>query len=65
VILLRTDLFEIYDIQEKNKFVSRMIRLKWEERELQMLMRTRLCANEALQNVSKLAREPDSLSSCL
>jgi GTPase SAR1 family protein len=41
LVLLRTDLYSIYDIQEKNKFVSRTIRLEWEQQGLidQLLQR--------------------------
>jgi hypothetical protein len=44
-VFLRTDLFELYDIQEKNKLVSRTLTLDWSEDEwLQVLMR-RVLAN--------------------
>lgn len=46
VIFLRTDLFELYDIQEKNKLVSRTLTIEWTEEEwLQVLVR-RVLANE-------------------
>jgi hypothetical protein len=31
-VFLRTDLFELYDIQEKNKLVSRTLTLDWEKK---------------------------------
>jgi hypothetical protein len=58
-VLLRTDLFEIYDIQEKNKFVSRMIRLEWTRQELLEFLVARLCANLGLALLGKLLdRQP-------
>ncbi|KOY50111.1 hypothetical protein [Streptomyces sp. XY332] len=46
VVFLRTDLFELYDIQEKNKLVSRSLVLEWSEEDwLQVLIR-RVFANE-------------------
>lgn len=60
LVLLRTDLFEIYDIQEKNKFVSRMIRLDWTKSELLALMRARLCGNDALVGVCALSDTIDA-----
>ncbi|WP_369776571.1 P-loop ATPase, Sll1717 family [Streptomyces sp. R33] len=40
VVFLRTDLFELYDIQEKNKLVSRSLVLEWSEEDwLQVLIR--------------------------
>ncbi|MFG2193549.1 hypothetical protein [Streptomyces sp. NPDC048639] len=31
VVFLRTDVFELYDSQEKNKLVSRSLELAWSE----------------------------------
>ncbi|MGW4640925.1 P-loop ATPase, Sll1717 family [Sphaerisporangium sp. NPDC004334] len=46
VLFLRTDLFELYDIQEKNKLVSRSLTLEWSEEDwLRMLIR-RAFANQ-------------------
>jgi hypothetical protein len=46
VLFLRTDLFELYDIQEKNKLVSRSLVLEWSEEDwLRMLIR-RVFANQ-------------------
>ncbi len=48
VLFLRTDLFELYDIQEKNKLVSRSLILEWSEEDwLRMLIR-RVFANQPL-----------------
>ena len=45
VLFLRTDLFELYDIQEKTKLVSRMLTLEWSEEEWLQLLVNRLFAN--------------------
>jgi hypothetical protein len=53
VLFLRTDLFELYDIQEKNKLVSRTLTLDWSEEEwLQVLVR-RVLANDPFQRLAK------------
>ena len=51
VVLLRTDLFELYDIQEKNKFMSRTVRLEWRRDDLRKLLLHRLFSNDDLQKV--------------
>jgi len=51
VVLLRTDLFELYDIQEKNKFVSRTVRLGWSRDELRKQLLKRLFSNSDLSAV--------------
>jgi ABC-type cobalamin/Fe3+-siderophores transport system ATPase subunit len=51
VVLLRTDLFELYDIQEKNKFVSRTVRLDWTREELRKQLLQRLFANVGLRAI--------------
>lgn len=53
-VLLRTDLYEIYDIQEKTKLVSRTIRLGWTERELLEMIRARIVANAALERIREI-----------
>ncbi|MFI5495251.1 P-loop ATPase, Sll1717 family [Actinoplanes sp. NPDC051859] len=59
VVLLRTDLFELYDIQEKNKLVSRRLMLEWSEEDwLQVLVR-RVLANESLAWVADRLKLPD------
>jgi len=53
VVFLRTDLFELYDIQEKNKLVSRSLALDWSEEDwLQVLIR-RVFANEPLARLAR------------
>jgi energy-coupling factor transporter ATP-binding protein EcfA2 len=51
VVLLRTDLFEIYDIQEKNKFVSRTVRLDWSREDLKRQLLQRLFSNPDLDRM--------------
>ena len=52
-VFLRTDLFELYDIQEKNKLISRTLTLDWSEEEwLQVLVR-RVLANEPFHPLAK------------
>ncbi|XVV13847.1 P-loop ATPase, Sll1717 family [Actinoplanes sp. CA-131856] len=58
VVFLRTDLFELYDIQEKNKLVSRRLVLDWTEEDwLQVLVR-RVLANAPLGWVAERLRLP-------
>ncbi|MER6828833.1 hypothetical protein ABT352_22825 [Streptosporangium sp. NPDC000563] len=53
VVFLRTDLFELYDIQEKNKLVSRSLTLDWSEEDwLQVLIR-RVFANEPFDRLAR------------
>ncbi|MFF3441857.1 P-loop ATPase, Sll1717 family [Streptosporangium sp. NPDC002721] len=53
VVFLRTDLFELYDIQEKNKLVSRSLTLDWSEEDwLQVLVR-RVFANEPFDRLAR------------
>ncbi len=54
VVFLRTDLYELYDIQEKNKLVSSTLRLDWHEEEewLQVLAR-HVLANQPFQRLAK------------
>ncbi|WP_157095517.1 hypothetical protein [Bradyrhizobium sp. AT1] len=58
VILLRTDLFELYDIQEKNKFVSRSVRLGWNNIELRKLLLQRLFSNDGLGRAAEALNAP-------
>jgi energy-coupling factor transporter ATP-binding protein EcfA2 len=52
LVLLRTDLFELYDIQEKNKLVSRTLTLEWSDEDwLQVLVR-RVLTNAPLQRLA-------------
>lgn len=59
VVFLRTDLFELYDIQEKNKLVSRSLPLDWSaENWLQVLIR-RVFANDPLDRLASRLRVAD------
>ncbi|MFE6848737.1 P-loop ATPase, Sll1717 family, partial [Streptomyces sp. NPDC057686] len=59
VVFLRTDLFELYDIQEKNKLVSRSLVLDWSEEDwLQVLIR-RVFANEPFDRLARRLRVAD------
>lgn len=51
---LRTDLFEVFDIQEKNKFISRIVRLEWPRRELIRMILSRICSNPELSGIGEL-----------
>jgi hypothetical protein len=58
-VFLRTDLFELYDIQEKNKLVSRTLNLVWSDDEwLQVLVR-RVLVNEPFRRLAKRLRDVD------
>jgi len=60
VLLFRTDLFERYDIQEKNKFQSRTILLDWSEGDIATMLLRRVFSNKALhQLVSRLGISPE------
>jgi len=52
IVLLRTDLYEVYDIQEKNKFVSRTVSLTWNWPQIVLQMLGRAFANERLRMIS-------------
>jgi len=53
VVFLRTDLFELYDIQEKNKLISRMLTLKWSEDEWLQVLVKRVLVNEPLDGLAR------------
>jgi len=65
VVLLRTDLFELYDIQEKNKFVSRTVRLGWSRDELRKQLLKRLFSNSDLSAVMESLSSAAILSDVL
>lgn len=48
VVFLRSDLYEIYDIQEKNKLVSRSLRLSWKRHELLDFLIARVVTTSSL-----------------
>jgi energy-coupling factor transporter ATP-binding protein EcfA2 len=58
VVFLRTDLFELYDIQEKNKLVSRRLVLEWTEQDWLRVLVLRLVANKSLGWVADRLRQP-------
>ena len=59
VVFLRTHLFELYDIQEKNELISRTLTLDWPDEEwLQVLVR-RVFANEPFQRLAGRLRDTD------
>jgi hypothetical protein len=53
LVFLRTDLFELYDIQEKTKLVSRTLTLDWEEEEWLQVLVLRVLANQQLQHLAR------------
>lgn len=53
LLFLRTDLFELHDIQEKNKLVSRTLNLRWSEEEWLELFVRRAVANVPLQHITE------------
>jgi NACHT domain len=53
VVFLRTDLFELYDIQEKTKVVSRMMTLEWSDEEWLQLLVNRVLVNRSLQRLAE------------
>ena len=59
VVFLRTDLFELYDIQEKNKLVSRTLTLDWSEEEWLQVLARRVLANEPFQRLAKRLQASD------
>jgi len=65
VVLLRTDLFEVYDIQEKNKFVSRTVRLDWTREDLDRQLAQRLFLNPSLQGIIDSLKCPSLRASSL
>src|SRR5262249_16432391 len=48
----------LYDIQEKNKFVSRTVRLDWSRDDLRKLLLQRLYSNDDLQKIVELLNAP-------
>ncbi len=55
-VFLRCDLWETYDIQEKNKFVLRTIWLSWAAHELESLLLDRLCSNPCFGEIAAMVR---------
>jgi hypothetical protein len=60
VIFLRSDLFKIYDIQEKNKLVSRSMTISWTKPQLLQFLVDRVLSNPCLHRLKDLIRSiPD------
>lgn len=59
VVFLRTDLFELYDIQEKTKLVSRTVTLEWSEEEWLQLLVNRVLANQQVQRLAESLHATD------
>jgi len=62
IILMRTDLYAVYDIQEKSKRVSRTGRLTWDYKALYKMMLARVAGNSSLgmaQNLLSPKRNGD------
>lgn len=53
VVMIRTDLYEVYDLQEKNKIVSRTVHLQWPDEEVLLLLANRLLGNKAIAQIAK------------
>lgn len=53
VVFLRTDVFELYDIQEKTKLVSRMLKLRWSEDDWLRVLIRRMFANEPFARLAE------------
>jgi hypothetical protein len=56
VILLRSDLFRLFNIQEKNKLVGRLHELSWEESALVEFVLRRVLQNPGMQRLRTLIR---------
>lgn len=63
VLFLRTDLFELYDIQEKNKLVSRTLRLEWSEEDWLRVLVNRVIANAPARELIEAATTRSGASS--
>ncbi|MEV0177700.1 AAA family ATPase [Streptomyces sp. NPDC050625] len=59
VVFLRTDLFELYDIQEKNKLISRSLALDWSEEDWLRVLIRRVFANEPFDRLARRLRVAD------
>ena len=60
LVFLRSDLFKIYDIQEKNKLVSRSINIHWTKDQLVEFLLRRVLRNSILAPLSAFLKEiPD------
>lgn len=57
LVFIRTDLFKIYDIQEKNKLVSRTMRLHWSRDGLLQLILNRILSNRSLAGLADVLKD--------
>jgi hypothetical protein len=61
VIFIRSDLFKIYDIQEKNKLVSRSMSISWTKQQLLQFVIDRVLSNSCLHRLKELVSSiPDN-----
>lgn len=56
IVLIRSDLYRLYDIQEKNKLIGRAKDLDWEEGKLFEFLRRRTLRNSPLKKIDVLVR---------
>lgn len=61
LIFIRSDLFNIYDIQEKNKLVSRTLNIVWNKNDLLQFFVDRVLGNECLVGLRNFIRENPSI----
>lgn len=61
VVFLRTDLFELYDIQEKTKLVSRTVTLEWSEEDWLRLLTNRVLVNAQVQPLAEALSHSDGM----
>lgn len=59
IVLIRTDLFDVFDIQEKNKLISRTLRLEWETGDWIRVLVERLVSNPGLASLAEVAATED------
>ena len=57
LVFIRSDLFKIYDIQEKNKLVSRTLNIIWNKQDLLQFLVDRVLGNECLAGLRNFIRE--------
>lgn len=61
LIFIRSDLFETYDIQEKNKLVTRRLDLQWQNEALLKMLIQRIFANPSLAALRRVAYDGEQL----
>lgn len=65
LIFIRTDLFETYDIQEKNKLITRLLLLRWKEDALLRMMVERVFSNQGLAALGRAVWRGHNLDDAL